>query len=323
MHRGLRFHLVHQSSHAPVHLHRKTATLCGCCVASQCNGMLKHARSHSRAAQSSLGTAASDKPSPGDRSAYSGRRHAKSQKAANFFHPVMLGCIFRRTPDNAHPGVLPGREVLVPASHSLQPNPSAEKHTAGREEATGSWFARCISIIGSGALLSKVLYSTTVFHGLQYCEYKATPAQVLGLLREQLISSFLGLTGLADAFNLASTFPVLCLTGIGGLNGALHSATSSTAAQLPQNSPSTGDRQECAPTSLLPMSVQLRLCMQHPHASCQPCFTPWSQIRTPASPVIHHAGVWYHCKSLSRSATHAWELPPAPSACCSPWQLIL
>ena len=59
--------------------------------------------------------------------------------------------------------------------------------------------------------------------------------QVLGLVREQLISSYLGLTGLADAFNLASTFPVLCLTGIGGLNGALHSATASTAAQLSQS----------------------------------------------------------------------------------------
>lgn len=68
-----------------------------------------------------------------------------------------------------------------------------------------NWFARCVGIIGGGALVSKAL----------------------GLVREQLVSTSLGLGGLADAFNLASTFPVLCLTGIGGLNGALHSATAS------------------------------------------------------------------------------------------------
>lgn len=100
----------------------------------------------------------------------------------------------------------------------------------GKEEDTGSWFARCISVIGSGALVSKGL----------------------GLFREHIISSYLGLTGLADAFNLASTFPVLCLTGIGGLNGALHSAAASTAAQLPQNTsrPSNQEvHQSCATTS--------------------------------------------------------------------------
>lgn len=92
---------------------------------------------------------------------------------------------------------------------------------------------------GASRAMSAPAYRSECFH-----EHKRhiMELQVLGLLREQLISSYLGLTGLADAFNLASTFPVLCLTGIGGLNGALHSATASTAAQLPQSN----DKGRCA-----------------------------------------------------------------------------
>lgn len=136
----------------------------------------------------------------------------------------------------------------------------------------------------------------------------ATSAQVLGLLREQLISSYLGLTGLADAFNLASTFPVLCLTGIGGLNGALHSATASTAAQLPQNSPNAGNPQQCAPMPWQPMSVCVDIYAYRAYLThaCQRRWTASSYVHTLGSLSVLYAGEWLRCKSLCRSATHGW-----------------
>lgn len=49
-------------------------------------------------------------------------------------------------------------------------------------------------------------------------------SKVMGVARESIISSAFGLGVTADAFNMACTIPLLFLTSLGGLNGALHTA---------------------------------------------------------------------------------------------------
>lgn len=56
----------------------------------------------------------------------------------------------------------------------------------------------------------------------------ALTSKVLGLVREQILSTSYGLGGLADAFSITSTIPLLALSGVGGLNGAIHCAMAST-----------------------------------------------------------------------------------------------
>jgi len=57
-------------------------------------------------------------------------------------------------------------------------------------------------------------------------------SKVLGMVREGVIASHFGTSATADAFNFASCVPVLCVTTIGGLNGALHSAVTSVTANM-------------------------------------------------------------------------------------------
>lgn len=121
--------------------------------------MLRLGRAHFRPARCSLGTAASSQPTPIDFPSSCGKKHAHFQNAAIYFSPVMLGCILRRGTGKVHPGIVSARQVFVLASDPPQPNISAEANTENYEEDTGSWFASCIGVIGSGALLSKVLLS--------------------------------------------------------------------------------------------------------------------------------------------------------------------
>eukprot|EP00892_Ulva_mutabilis_P009962 jgi/Ulvmu1/7338/UM035_0127.1 len=68
----------------------------------------------------------------------------------------------------------------------------------------------------------------------------ALASKLLGLVREQMLTSSFGLGGLADAFSVASIIPLLALSGVGGLNGALHCAMASTCKHLASiNAPST------------------------------------------------------------------------------------
>jgi hypothetical protein len=130
------------------------------------------------------------------------RHSVQVTTAQRFSHIELHHKIFRHQRRYGRPQrhFRPLRFTQDSASSSSPLRTQAESPEEGR-----NWFARCVGIIGSGALISKAL----------------------GLVREQLVSTSLGLGGLADAFNLASVFPVLCLTGIGGLNGAIHSATAS------------------------------------------------------------------------------------------------
>lgn len=63
----------------------------------------------------------------------------------------------------------------------------------------------------------------------------ALTSKILGLIREQVISRSFGLGGVADAFSITSAIPLLALSGIGGLNGALHCAMASTCKQIIPN----------------------------------------------------------------------------------------
>lgn len=56
----------------------------------------------------------------------------------------------------------------------------------------------------------------------------ALTSKLLGLVREQTLSTSYGLGGIADAFSITSTIPLLALSGVGGLNGAIHCAMAST-----------------------------------------------------------------------------------------------